>query len=223
MNSDQFINLIQTIFKIFGGALAAKGMGDSSMWEAISGAAVAVFTWYVSHRWNATPAAPASAQSAASNAQSSAAKSGHVDGRLLIAMFAFAFIIVIALAACAPLQPGADPIVVRTEQAQIVAASTFDMVLAQDNSDRSFWRTNAPAFHSFCEWLRQPQAVPGMTNTLPRDLAMQWNVDQVKLAYKSGAATSNALAQAVSTLSEAIRQASVWLAVVTNTPAKLQH
>ncbi|SRR5579862_24188 len=57
MNQDQILNLIQTLFKVGGGALAAKGIGDSSVWEAIGGAVVAAVTWYLSHKWHATPSA----------------------------------------------------------------------------------------------------------------------------------------------------------------------
>jgi hypothetical protein len=58
MNQDQVINLIQTLFKVGGGALVAKGFGDDSLWEGIGGAVVAIVTWYLSHQWNKTPALP---------------------------------------------------------------------------------------------------------------------------------------------------------------------
>lgn len=55
MNTDQIINFIQTIFKVGGGALAAKGYGDSSQWEFWVGLITAIITYIISHKWNATP------------------------------------------------------------------------------------------------------------------------------------------------------------------------
>jgi len=116
---------------------------------------------------------------------------------------------------CAKLQPGADPLIVRAEQTEQVAKATFDLVLNVDHSDRGFWRTNAPAFHGFCEWLRQPQPVWG-TNVLPRASAMIANLDTVKLDYRAARASSNALITALLTLSSAVDQASAWSIIVTN-------
>ena len=120
------------------------------------------------------------------------------------------------LLGCAQLQPGADPLVVNTERTETIAKTTFDLVMQVDNTDRGFWRTNAPAFHSFVEWLREPQTV--QTNTLPRCLAMILSVDDVKLDYRAARASSNDLATAVLTLHGALNQAGAWLTVVTNKP-----
>ena len=117
---------------------------------------------------------------------------------------------------CASLAPGADPIVVRTEQAETTAKSTFDLVLNVDQADRGFWRTNAPAFHGFCEWLRVP--TPAGTNILPRCSAMIWSADMVKQSYKAGAASSNTLYTVVVTLESAITQACAWTTIVNSTP-----
>lgn len=119
---------------------------------------------------------------------------------------------------CASLSPGADPLVVRCEQAETTANSTFTLTLTVDNNDRGFWRTNAPAFHSFCEWLRQPVALPSgsITNSLPRNLAMIEQLDQVKLAYKSASISSNTVYTVLTTLLSAESQASAWLAITTN-------
>ena len=131
-----------------------------------------------------------------------------------------ALLIVVAtltLVGCATLSPGADPLVVRVEQGQTVANATFDMVLKQDNSNRDFWRTNAPAFHQFCEWLRTPSTYQS-TTTVPRCVLIELNVDDLKVAYKASktASNSNALWTAFGTLSEVITQAQSWNTIVTN-------
>jgi len=87
----------------------------------------------------------------------------------------------ISLAACATLNPGADPLVVRTEQVQAGADATVDFVLNIDQSNRGFWLTNAPAFHNFCEYLRTrvPNAAPGgPPHDSPRVLAIEENVQR---------------------------------------------
>ena len=114
---------------------------------------------------------------------------------------------------CVALKPGADPLVVRVEQTQTVAKSAFDNVLQIDNGNREFYRTNAPAFHAFCEWLRQPQPVPGLATPLPRDYALLWNLDQVKLAYVQAKtiSNSNAVVEILATVSSAASQANDWI------------
>ena len=118
------------------------------------------------------------------------------------------------LVACASLNPGADAFVVRVEQAQTAAGATFDLVLRVDNSDRGFWRTNAPAFHQFCEWLRTPQKMQG--SNVARAVALQLNVDDLKFAYKQSNTTgnSNALWTAFRVLSAVISQADSWQVII---------
>ena len=60
--------------------------------------------------------------------------------------------------------------VVRAEQSITIANATFDSAVKIDNANRSFFRTNAPAFHQFCEWLRTPVVMPPLTNAEPRGL-----------------------------------------------------
>ncbi|MGB7767438.1 MAG: hypothetical protein WBN22_01095 [Verrucomicrobiia bacterium] len=139
-----------------------------------------------------------------------------------LSMFAFAALVFcatwIGVSGCASLQPGADPLVVNVERAEAVAQSSFSLVLNVDNSDRSFWQTNAPAFHDFCEWLRQPQTVADSygTNTLPLGLAMLMSTDDVKNDYEASRVSSNALLESLATLESAANQAASWLTVVTN-------
>lgn len=117
---------------------------------------------------------------------------------------------------CATLNPGADPLVVRTEQTLSAARYTFDFVLNVDNLNRSFWITNAPALHNFCEWLRTPQTYG--TNTVARCVVMQLNVDDLKLAYKASKNTgsSNALWSAWSVLNAAVDQTVSWSNIITS-------
>lgn len=119
------------------------------------------------------------------------------------------------LLGCAALQPGADPLVVRTEQTLSVANATFDWILGFDNSNRAFWRTNAPAFHNFCEWLRTPMPYMG-TATVPRCVELQLNVDDLKHVYQASKTTtsSNALYSALLTLQGAIGQTTSWSNIV---------
>lgn len=124
----------------------------------------------------------------------------------------------VALIGCAVLQPGADPFVVRVEQSQSAAMASFDFVLHLDHANRSFWKTNAPEFHQFAEWLRTPQMYG--TNPVSRCVAIQLNVDDLKLAYKQAktAGSSNALWNAWTVLNAAILQSTSWSNIIT-TPA----
>lgn len=115
---------------------------------------------------------------------------------------------------CAILQPGSDPLVVRTEQTLTLANGTFDFVLHTENVNRSFWKTNAPAFANFCDWLRTP--IPYGGSNVARCVEMQLNVDDLKLAYKAAktAGNSNALFSAWGTLNAAVSQAGSWSNIV---------
>lgn len=132
---------------------------------------------------------------------------------LIVGLLAF------ALVGCASLQPGANPIIVRAEQAETTAKASFDLVLNLDNSNRSLFEVQVPAFHNFCEWLRDPQVVEG-TNYLPRASAMLIQLDDLKLAYAGSTTTSNALLEGIITVETAATQASSWLTVTTNLVTK---
>jgi predicted TIM-barrel fold metal-dependent hydrolase len=120
------------------------------------------------------------------------------------------------LVSCATLNPGADPFVVRVEQTQTGASATFDFLLHLNHANRSFWKTNAPEFHAFAEWLRTPQ--PYGTNTFARCVVIQLNVDDLKLEYKSAktAGNSNALYTALAMLKAAVAQCNSWSNIVTS-------
>jgi hypothetical protein len=128
---------------------------------------------------------------------------------------AFALFVVTIYIGCSHLQPGADPLVVNVERVETVGKSTFDLVLHVDHTDRGFWATNAPAFHSFCDWLRQPITIEA-TNTLPRASALLLSLDDVKLDYKAARCSSNAVIEALATFQGILNQAIAWSTVVTN-------
>lgn len=115
---------------------------------------------------------------------------------------------------CATLNPGADAFVVRVEQTQTAAGATFDFILRIDSVDRGFWKTNSPAFHNLCEWMRTPQLYG--SNALPRVVVMQLNVDDLKTAYRASRSvgSSNALYSAWQVLQTAFSQASSWSNIV---------
>jgi hypothetical protein len=63
-------------------------------------------------------------------------------------------IFILCLAACAPLQPGADPIVVNAERTANLAADTFDVFLKLEYDNRAALQTLSPAIHQYAETLR---------------------------------------------------------------------
>ena len=127
----------------------------------------------------------------------------------------FLFISLVATG-CATVQPGSDPLVVRVEQTESVALSTFTAFLKVDNADRAFWRTNAPELHAFAEYLRAP--VPDGTNTIQRDLAWCQSLDAIKRGYIAGNVNSNSVAMVMETLEATMSQAQRYLAIAsTNT------
>lgn len=160
--------------------------------------------------WNSTPDAPAVPPPPTATPPMSLGGALHL---------AFIGALIIGFIGCAAIKPGEDALVVNVERAQTVAAPTFDLLLGADNSNRSFWQTKAPAFHTFAEWLRERQIAPlptGGTTNVQRAIALQLNLDNVKLAYKSSQVSSNALVTAAATLQSALDQANAWLVIVTN-------
>lgn len=113
---------------------------------------------------------------------------------------------------CANLDPNASAIVVRAEQTETTALATFDLILNIDNANRAFYRTNAPEFHAFCEYLRAPMSVHG-TN-YQRSLAMVLSLQEVKAAYKRSRTNQNALVTSLGTLTAVLDQAGVWMSSV---------
>ncbi len=119
-----------------------------------------------------------------------------------------------ALFGCAAIQPGADPLIVRAEQAEQIADSTFSLFLHLEYENRERIQS-VPQIHSYAEWLREPQPVHG-TN-MPRAVALVFSLNDVKAAYRANAANSNLLVTATSTLTEALKQAADWTATINST------
>lgn len=198
---DQLQLIAQVVLIGLGPVLAKHGVtvGNADVDQILGGLSLLGGILWKFWHWNATPSAIA------------------VPIKQVVPLLAFAAVFLGAIG-CAHLQPGADPIVVNVERTETVAKSSFDLVLNVDNSKRSFFATNAPGFHNFCEWLRAPQTVEE-TNSLPRASALLVSLDDVKLAYKAGRATSNEVYALLYTVQSAESQASAWMTVVTNQPS----
>lgn len=119
----------------------------------------------------------------------------------------------LAVVGCASLQTGSNSIVVRAEQTESGALATFNFVVNADDSNRSFWLTNAPAFHNFAEWLRQPLTNNGVMYR--RGLWMVKQLDDAKLTYKANTSESNVLINAINDLESAKVQANAWYIIAT--------
>lgn len=137
-------------------------------------------------------------------------------------------LLLIVLTGC--LAPGAkltgDPIIIRAEQTESIAYSTFDMALKIDDANRDFWKTNAPDLHKFAEYLRQPVPVTNKTipadgrpTTIPRGASFVLSLDTVKLAYKQGKATSNEVVTVLATVESAVTQSQKLIAQSGQAPA----
>jgi len=202
---DQFQLIAQVVLIGLGPVLAKHGVtvGNGEVDQILGGLSLlGGIIWKFWH-WNATPTAvPAPVT---------------IPIKQIVPLLALMAVLA-GVIGCVPLQPGADPVVVNVERTETVAKSSFDLVLNVDNSKRDFFRTNATGFHNFCEWLRAPQTVEE-TNTLPRATALLVSLDDVKLAYKAGRASSNEVYAVLFTVQSAESQASSWLSVVTNQPS----
>ena len=202
LNADQFMSFVRSVLKIGGGVLSANGVNQNSVTQIILGIVSAIVALIWSHLENATP-----------TVQPAPVTITKAPVFFLIAMASVMF-------GCATLNKGADPLVVRAEQAELGAEATFDLILHLDNADRGYWRTNAPAFHHFAEWLRTPQQYATVkTNVVvARAVAMQLNVDDLKLEYKQVKTvdSSNSLFLAWATLNAAMGQANSWSNIISN-------
>lgn len=118
---------------------------------------------------------------------------------------------------CATILPGNDPLVVETERVLTIGQGTFELVTTIDDANRSFWKTNAPPFHEFVEWLRTKITL-NETNIVRRGPGMLQSLNNVKIEYKQHKASSNAVYTVLATVQSALNEAQTWLATVnTNT------
>lgn len=118
---------------------------------------------------------------------------------------------------CATILPGNDPLVVETERVLTIGQGTFELVTTIDDANRSFWKTNAPPFHEFVEWLRTKITL-NETNIVRRGPGMLQSLNNVKIEYKQHKASSNSVYTVLATVQSALNEAQTWLATVnTNT------
>lgn len=116
-------------------------------------------------------------------------------------------VLLLALAGCVSLKPGADPIEVRAEQTLSVAFATMDTFLKLAHQQESRLKTAAPQVLKFADWLREPQP-----DGLPRGASLVASANRVRQAYKANRSADNkaslvtALAIVESAVSETNRQ-----------------
>ncbi len=203
MNTDQFSSIVRSILKIIAGALVAHGATKAAAFINAEDT-IGVILGIVGLVWSHVNHAPDANGTPAS---------GQKNLPMVIGfLFFFGVFTSLFAVGCAHLDANADPLVVRTEQTLTSGKAGFDLVLHVEDANRAFYRTNAPGFHEFCEWLRQPQTIG--TNTLPRAAAMLYSLDMVKLDYKASRATSNQLFISLTTAASALAQANQWTSVL---------
>ena len=121
----------------------------------------------------------------------------------------------LVLFGCSSVSTGSDPLVVRAEQAEQTAYNTFDEFLKIDDlamANPAVSNTWATSAHPFAAFLRKP--VVNGTNTVPFGIATVLSLDKIKLAYKAGTATSNALVTALDVLQTTVAQAGQYTSLV---------
>jgi len=204
MNQDQTMSLIRTFLKVIGGALMAHGATNAASWvnaEDTAGLILAISGFVSSHLTHSTGVEAGPPPS--SNGTGTATKAGLI---LLGAGLLWG--------GCAALDPGANALIVRTEQAEATGYSTLDTFLKIDDADRGFFITNAPAMHQFAESLRQWKVIimpDGTVQTNRVWVSYLKSLDAVKVSYKAGTTSSNALAIALATVETAIGQAQQYI------------
>lgn len=120
---------------------------------------------------------------------------------------------------CASVAPGADPIEVRAEQTIAVASDTFDELLKLEYQNVELVRSNAPAVHRFCEYMRQPVVLG--TNTWPRDIAIIESATTVRKVYKANrnAANRASLISGLATVEASLAEAQKYMTMIGAPPA----
>jgi hypothetical protein len=116
---------------------------------------------------------------------------------------------------CSSIAPGQDPLVVRTEQAEGLAYNTFDEFLKIDdiaNANTSISNSWQSA-HVFAQYLRKPMQF-GTNGMVPFGIATVLSLDNIKLAYKAGTASSNTLTQAIGVLTATVAQANQYKSLI---------
>ena len=123
-------------------------------------------------------------------------------------------LLTIGIIGCAKLLPGVDPLVIRAEQTESMAYNTFDEFLKLDdlaNTNPTVSKTWQPA-HVFAQYLRKP--VQSGTNTVPFGIATVLSLDNIKLAYVAGKASSNSVVTAIGVVTTVISQVSEYQSLI---------
>lgn len=100
--------------------------------------------------------------------------------QLLAILFTLALI-----TGCATLQPGADPLVVRSQQTEKVAFDTFDTFLKLEHRYADKVKKTVPEVSKFADWLREP------VGDSPRGIAMVKSLGKVRKAYAAAKTPDN--------------------------------
>jgi|GEM_PF-1089057 len=190
MNSSQAQSLVRMLLNFISGAVLAWSASHTQAAKDLSGYLVqfingpdvmallttgAMWLWgHITHSQSSPPSGSGGASGA-----------GGVVG-LLVFLLAASF----TFTGCAPLQKGADPLIVRAEQSETVANATFDSAVRIDYAGGSLLAAKVPPFHAFCEWLRQPVVISPFTNAFPRGLAIVRSLDAVKNNYEQNKGTN---------------------------------
>ena len=116
---------------------------------------------------------------------------------------------ILLLLGCAPLQPGADPIVVRAEQTTAIAPDTFDLFLRVERQQEAALYKLNPKIHDYANLIRRE--------------APQWisTARHLTKAYKSSRteASKANLGTIVSLLLTSISEAQRYVALAAPAPA----
>lgn len=122
----------------------------------------------------------------------------------------------VLLTACAALDKGADPLVVRAEQSIRVGFDTLDVFLHLDQANRQLWTAMLPDVHQFAEHLREPVGTPPTA----RGIAWIESATRTKDAYKRNRTPENKvnLITALATLDTLLAETQRHLDSTTPTP-----
>jgi hypothetical protein len=115
---------------------------------------------------------------------------------------------------CAALQPGADPVAVRSEQTVATAFNVFDAFLKLDDANREMAKAKLPAVHAFAEKLRTPVVDNGQQ--VPFGISLILSANRTRLAYKANRSADNqaSMSAALSALARAANEASANLSTL---------
>lgn len=211
MNTKQIYSFVRWLLNAASGAMlaytAAKSPAAASVGQFLAAlltgpdaiaAGVLVVTWAWGHFTH--KASPTTAKVGSS-------KAGVVGLLVFLAAASLLF------TGCVTLDPSARAIVVRTEQALTIADATFDTAVHIDDANRELSKANVPAFHAFCEWLREPVIIPPLTTAEPRAHALLKSTLAVKNAYKAQPTATNheKLIASLAALETATAQAQIWV------------